>query len=46
MPSPIAAVGGIGESDNWNGAELLPFTVTQEDPFEDVDPPPFTPCQR
>jgi hypothetical protein len=43
--SPIAAVGNIGNSDNWNDAELLPFTVRQEDPFADLQPPPFTPCQ-
>lgn len=42
--SPIAAVGNIGSSDNWNSAELLPFTVKQEDPFADVRPPSFAPC--
>ncbi len=42
--TPVAAVGNIGDSDNWNGAELLPFTVKQEDPYVDVEPPPFTPC--
>lgn len=42
--TPVAAVGNIGDSDNWNGAELLPFTVKQEDPFKDVNPPAFTPC--
>jgi len=36
--SPIAAVGNIGSSDNWNGAELLPFTVKQKDPFAEVVP--------
>lgn len=43
--TPIAAVGNISDSDNWNSAELLPFTVKQEDPFEDVNPPTFSPCQ-
>ena len=42
--TPIAAVGNVGESDNWNDAELLPFTVKQEDPFADVNPPSFSPC--
>ena len=42
--TPIAAVGNVGESDNWNDAELLPFTVKQEDPFADIDPPSFSPC--
>lgn len=38
--SPIAAVGGIDASDNWaDGTQLLPFTLAQEDPFADVDPP-------
>ncbi len=43
--TPVAAVGNIGDSDNWNGAELLPFTVKQPDPFADVQPPVFNPCQ-
>ncbi|MCL6728502.1 Tad domain-containing protein [Sphingomonas hankyongi] len=43
--TPIAAVGDIKESDNWNGAELLPFTVKEEDPFKNVNVPPFTACQ-
>jgi Flp pilus assembly protein TadG len=43
--TPIAAVGNISDSDHWNDAELLPFTVKQEDPFADVNPPAFTPCQ-
>ena len=42
--TPIAAVGNVSDSDHWNGAELLPFTVKQEDPFEDVNPPSFSPC--
>jgi Flp pilus assembly protein TadG len=36
--TPIAAVGSISDSDNWNDAELLPFTVHQEDPFATVNP--------
>jgi Flp pilus assembly protein TadG len=36
--TPIAAVGNIGDSENWNSAELLPYTVEQEDPFKDVNP--------
>jgi Flp pilus assembly protein TadG len=43
--TPIAAVGSITDSDNWNDAELLPFTIKQEDPFADVNPPSFAPCQ-
>jgi Flp pilus assembly protein TadG len=43
--SPIAAVGNISDSDNWNDAELLPFTVKQEDPYENLNPPTFTGCQ-
>ncbi len=43
--TPVAAVGNIGASEHWNGAELLPFTVKQEDPFADVNPPAFSPCQ-
>lgn len=36
--TPVAAVGDIQDSDNWGGAELLPFTVKQEDPYGDVEP--------
>ena len=36
--SPVAAVGNIGDSDNWNGADLLPFTVKQKDPYGEVVP--------
>jgi hypothetical protein len=36
--SPIAAVGNVGDSENWGGAELLPFTVREDDPFAEVDP--------
>ena len=42
--TPIAAVGSITDSDNWNDAELLPFTIKQADPFADVNPPSFAPC--
>src|SRR5205085_1520748 len=40
--SPIAAVGDIQDSTHWNGAELLPFTVAEKDPFAGIDPPTFT----
>ena len=43
--TPIAAVGDIQESDHWNGADLLPFTVAEADPFADVNVPSFTGCQ-
>jgi hypothetical protein len=43
--TPVAAVGDIQESGNWGGAELLPFTVKQSDPYASVNPPPFTACQ-
>lgn len=43
--TPIAAVGDIQSSSNWGSAELLPFTVQEDDPFADVNPPSFTPCQ-
>jgi hypothetical protein len=43
--TPIAAVGNIQDSTNWNGAELLPFTMKQADPFAGVNVPPFTSCQ-
>jgi len=36
--TPIAAVGSITDSDNWNNADLLPFTVKQTDPFAAVNP--------
>lgn len=42
--SPIAAVGDISSNARWNGAELLPFTVQQPDPFADVQIPTFTGC--
>lgn len=43
--TPVAAVGDIQDSDNWGGADLLPFTVKQDDPYEDVNPPTFAPCK-
>jgi Flp pilus assembly protein TadG len=43
--SPVAAVGNISDSPNWNGAELLPFTMKQSDPFASVNVPSFTSCQ-
>jgi hypothetical protein len=43
--APIAAVGNVPESDNWNGAELLPFTAKQADPFAGVNVPTFSSCQ-
>lgn len=44
--SPVAAVGGIDASDNWGtGTVLQPFTLPQEDPFADVDPPIPSGCQ-
>ena len=42
--TPVAAVGDIG-GGNWGGAELLPFTVKQPDPYEDVNVPTFSPCK-
>lgn len=43
--TPVAAVGDIQASANWGGAELLPFTVKQQDPYEDVNVPAFTACK-
>ena len=44
--TPVAAVGNVPPSTNWNGAELLPYTVKQEDPYASKNPPtPFGPCQ-
>ncbi len=43
--SPVAAVGDIQQSDNWGGADLLPFTVKQADPYADVNVPNFTACK-
>ena len=37
--TPIAAVGDIQDSDHWNDAELLPFTVAEQDPYADVNAP-------
>ena len=36
--TPVAAVGDIQDSDNWGGADLLPFTVKQKDPYGEVEP--------
>jgi hypothetical protein len=44
--SPVAAVGGIDASDNWGtGTVLQPFTLPQEDPFANVNPPTPSGCQ-
>ena len=43
--TPVAAVGDIQDSDNWGGAELLPFTVEQPDPYAGVNVPSFSPCK-
>jgi hypothetical protein len=43
--SPVAAVGNVPPSGNWNGADLLPFTVKQNDPYANLSPPTYTPCQ-
>jgi Flp pilus assembly protein TadG len=43
--SPVAAVGAVPPSSNWNGAELLPFTVKQDDPFGGISPPTVSPCK-
>jgi len=38
--SPIAAVGGIPASTHWaSGTVLQPFTLAQDDPFKNVNPP-------
>jgi len=41
--TPIAAVGAIPASTHWNGAELLPFTVKQNDPYAGKNIPSFDP---
>ncbi|WP_338504971.1 pilus assembly protein TadG-related protein [Sphingomonas kaistensis] len=43
--SPVAAVGAVPASTNWNGAELLPFTVKQNDPYAGISPPTVSPCK-
>lgn len=43
--TPVAAVGDIQESDNWGGADLLPFTVKQQDPYKNVVVPSFPACK-
>ena len=42
--TPVAAVGAIPASNNWGSAELLPFTVKQDDPYGSLGVPTFTPC--
>ena len=38
--TPVAAVGGLDTSDNWAaGTTLLPFTLSADDPFADIDAP-------
>ena len=49
IASPVAAVGGIPASNNWGtGTTLQPFTVAQEDPFNNpartVNPPSGVSC--
>ena len=45
--SPIAAVGGIDANDNWDDdTQLLPFTLAQQDPFKNINPPTPSGCQR
>ncbi|MBA3511417.1 pilus assembly protein TadG-related protein [Sphingomonas sp.] len=49
VASPVAAVGGIPASNNWgSGTTLQPFTVAQEDPFNNpartVNPPTGQSC--
>jgi Flp pilus assembly protein TadG len=43
--TPVAAVGAVPASNNWNGAELLPFTVKQDDPYASINPPTVSPCK-
>lgn len=44
--SPVAAVGGLDQTDNWAvGTTLLPFTIPQQDPFANVPSPTIpSPC--
>jgi Flp pilus assembly protein TadG len=45
--SPVAAVGGISASNNWgSGTVLQPFTISQPDPFANVNPPTPTNCHK
>lgn len=40
IASPIAAVGGIPASTHWGpGTVLQPFTIAQEDPYANINPP-------
>ena len=43
---PVAAVGGLDNTDNWaDNATLLPFSLPQADPFAAVEPPAIpSPC--
>jgi len=44
--TPIAAVGGIDASNNWGtGTVLQPFTIAQQDPYGNVDPPTPSGCK-
>jgi Flp pilus assembly protein TadG len=45
IASPIAAVGGIPASTHWGaGTVLQPFTIAQDDPFANVNPPTGQSC--
>lgn len=47
IASPIMAVGGVPTSANFNGADLVPYSAVQQDPFGSVPPPTIpagTPC--
>lgn len=45
--TPVAAVGGIDNSDNWaTGTVLQPFTLAQSDPFANVSPPTTGSCSN
>lgn len=40
IASPLAAVGGIPNSNNFaDGTMLQPYSMKQEDPFADIEPP-------
>lgn len=45
--TPVAAVGGIDNSNNWgSGTVLQPFTLAQSDPFANVNPPTTGSCSN
>lgn len=45
--TPVAAVGGIPASNNWqSGTVLQPFTLEQEDPFANVPVPTPSGCSN